>query len=202
MIRLARPDAAAISAELGRPHPAFSYPEVGATIRPDALAALASQYTVDRQQFVIGQGREDFARARVALFEWRHFEIPWLELHGARAPVHPDQIVATLTRVFGIWFLNPCRVVDRVDPPDEASETNEVAFSYGTLAGHVASGEERFSVRHNPTTDEVCFEILAFSRPALLVTRLGHPWMRRVQRRFGAAAGAALARACRRERES
>jgi len=196
MIRLARLDAAAISAELGRSNPAFSYSEVGATARPDDLAALASRYTLDRRRFVVGRGRDDFARARVALFDWRHFEIPWLELHGAREPVHPSQIVATSTRVFGVWFLNPCRVVDRIDPP---GETNEVSFAYGTLAGHVACGEERFSLRRDPRTDEVAFEILAFSRPALIVTRLGRPWMRRVQRRFAAAASDALAAAaCRR----
>ncbi|MBK7950865.1 MAG: DUF1990 domain-containing protein [Deltaproteobacteria bacterium] len=195
MIRLTRPDADAIATALRGFDPAFSYAEVGATASPEALASLARGYVVDRRRFPLGTGREVFERARLALFDWRHFEIPWLSLEGAGAPVHADQIVATLTRVFGLWFLNPCRVVDRVDPPGEAQA---VSFAYGTLQGHVAAGEERFSVRLDPATGVVELEILAFSRPAQWWTRAGRPFMRRVQGRFGFAAGAALARACRR----
>jgi len=199
MIRATRPSddviddwLGALDRAPGSPAP-FSYAEIRATTRPDALVALAPRYAVDRRRFRMGTGRPCFARACDALFAWRHFEIPWLELRGALAPVHEGQVVATLTRVVGVCFLNPCRVVYREDP-DAAS--NEAAFAYGTLAGHVAAGEERFSVRHDPGTDEVVFEILAFSRPAVLLTRLGRPWMRRVQRRFAGDAAAALARAC------
>jgi uncharacterized protein (UPF0548 family) len=194
MIGLVRPTPATIAAQLHDTKAAFSYAEVGATARPAELAALADRYTFDHSRFPLGQGREVFERARVALFAWRHFEIPWLELHGEARPAPPvraGQDVATLTRVFGLWFLNPCRVVDRIEPP---GETNEVSFAYGTLAGHVAQGEERFTVRRHPATDEVVFEIFAFSRPALTLARIGRPWMRRVQKRFAADAAAALRR--------
>lgn len=193
MIRLRRPSAEEISAKIGLVDAAFSYAEVGATADPSAIDALASRYTIDRRQFPLGHGRALFERAGMALFAWKHFEIRWLELRGTDRPVHVGQVVATLTRVFGAWFLNPCSVVYRVDAP---GESNEVAFAYGTLAGHVASGEERFTVRRDPATDEVRFEILAFSRPAIALTRLGQPLMRRVQRRFAASAAQALDRAC------
>lgn len=193
MTRLYRPSDAEISAQLRAAEPHFSYSEVGATARLDSIESLASRYVIDRRQFPLGTGRPLFERARTALFSWRHFEIPWLELQGADRPVHEGQVVATLSRVFGLWFLNPCRVVYRVGPP---GETDEVAFAYGTLSGHVASGEERFTVRRDPATDAVCFEILAFSRPAILLTQLGHPWMRRVQKRFAVYAAQAIARAC------
>lgn len=195
MIGLVRPTPAAIAAQLRGEEAGFSHAEVGATARPEALVALADRYTFDHSRFPLGRGREVFERARAALFAWRHFEIPWLELHGVEtpvAPVRPGQNVATLTRVFGLWFLNPCRVVDRIEPP---SETNEVSFAYGTLPGHVARGEERFTVRRDPATEEVVFEIFAFSRPAMTLARIGRPWMRRVQRRFAADAAAALRRA-------
>lgn len=195
MIGLLRPTPAAIAALLRDADAAFSYAEVGATARPEALAALADRYTFDHSRFPLGHGREVFERAREALFAWRQFEIPWLELQGdptPAPPVRPGQTVATLTRIFGLWFLNPCRVVDRIEPP---GETNEVSFAYGTLAGHVARGEERFTVRRHPATDEVVFEIFAFSRPALTLTRIGRPWMRRVQKRFAADAADALRRA-------
>ena len=190
MIRLRRPSDQEISAQLRLADPAFSYAEVGATADPSAIDALASRYTIDRRQFPLGHGRALFERARTALFAWQHFEIRWLELCGGDRTVHEGQIVATLTRVFGVWFLNPCRVVYRIDVP---GETNQVAFAYGTLSGHVASGEERFTVRRDPATDEVCFEILAFSRPTMTLTRAGYPWMRRVQSRFANCAAEALA---------
>ncbi len=193
MIRLSRPADGEITSHLRFADPLFSYGDVGATARLDSIESLASRYVIDRRIFSLGTGRPLFARARTALFAWRHFDIPWLELQGADRPVHEGQVVATLSRVFGFWFLNPCRVVYRVDPP---GETDEVAFAYGTLSGHVASGEERFTVRRDPTTDEVHFEILAFSRPAMLLTQLGHPWMRRVQKRFAVFAAQAIARAC------
>ncbi len=193
MIRLSRPSDDEISAQLRLADQHFSYTEVGATADSVAIDALASRYTIDRRQFPLGTGRALFERARAALFDWRHFGIPWLEPHGADRPVHEGQVVATLTRVFGIWFLNPCRVVYCVDP---LGETDEVAFAYGSLSGHVTSGEERFTVRRDPTTDEVWFEILAFSRAATLLTQVGQPLMRRVQRRFAAAAAQAIARAC------
>lgn len=193
MIRLNRPSDDEISAQLRVADPPFSYVEVGATARLDSIEPLASRYVIDRRHFSLGTGLALFERARAALFAWRHLKIPWLEIHGANLPVHEGQVVATLSRVFGIWFLNPCRIVYRMDPP---GETDEVAFAYGTLSGHVACGEERFTVRRDPATDEVRFEILAFSRPAMLLTQLGHPWMRRVQTRFAVAAAEAIARAC------
>ena len=70
-----------------------------------------------------------------------------------------------------------------------------MAFAYGTLSGHVESGEERFTVRFDPLTQEVVYEIAAFSRPAMILTRLGYPFARRLQRRFAQSSAAALANA-------
>ncbi len=192
MIRLLRPSPATIAAQLACVDVPFSHGDVGATARPEALVALAHRYTFDHSRFPLGRGRAVFERARAALFTWRHFEIPWLELCGGESPVRPGQVVATLTHAFGLWFLSPCRVVDRIDPP---SETNAVSFAYGTLPGHVACGEERFSVRIDPDTEQVVFEIFAFSRPAVALARVGRPFVRRLQRRFGADSAAALERA-------
>jgi uncharacterized protein (UPF0548 family) len=190
MIRPSEREIRALIAAGDRP---FAYREVGATADPEAFARLADRYTLDRHRFPLGRGRPLFERACRALFAYRHFEIPWLELHGADEPVHADQIVATLARALGLWSLNPCRIVDRRDDPGDATEAS---FAYGTLEGHVARGEERFTLRRDPRTDEIEFEIVAFSRPALLLTRLGRPVLRRVQRRFAPAAAEALARAC------
>ena len=63
----------------------------------------------------------------------------------------------------------PCRVVYVVDEPDRRG------FAYGTLPGHAESGEERFVVRYDPATDEVCAEVEAFSRHATWWSKLGSP---------------------------
>lgn len=191
-VRDAKPDSAR--------RDAFSHAEVGATADPSAVSALASRYAVDRRRFALGRGIDFYEAARSGLFAWRHFEIPWLSLHGGSTSVREGQVVATLTRVFGLWFLNPCRVVYREDgiaSGDAArSSTRSATFAYGTLPGHVACGEERFALRHDPATDEVVFEIFAFSRPAIALTRIGRPFMRRIQRRFAVDSANALARAC------
>ena len=78
----------------------------------------------------------------------------------------------------------------------DGAEENVAAFGYGTLAGHPESGEERFEVRFDPQTGAVSYEIQAFSRPALLLSRLGYPFARRVQRRFAEASARALVAGC------
>jgi uncharacterized protein (UPF0548 family) len=70
----------------------------------------------------------------------------------------------------------PCRVVYVVDEPDRRG------FAYGTLPGHAESGEERFVVRYDPTTDEVHGEVTAFSRHATWWSRLGSPVTSVIQR--------------------
>ena len=187
MIRLQRPSSTQIGALLSGCDAPFSYPEIGATADADALGRIARDYYVDRHRFALGTGRALLERARAALFAWRHFEIPWLALEGGAAPAAPGQVVATLARVAGIWFLNPCRVV----------YAEESAFAYGTLPGHVERGEERFAIRYDSVSEQVYYEITAFSRPAALLAQLGLPFARRTQKRFAASSGEALRRAVR-----
>jgi uncharacterized protein (UPF0548 family) len=100
--------------------------------------------------------------------------------------------VATLTRALGLFTLNPCRVV-YVDAAEAGADC--AAFAYGTLPGHAEIGEERFRVTRDLGSDEVRYELLAFSRPGPLHARLGYACARRLQRRFARASLAALAHA-------
>jgi len=192
LVRLRPPSAREIAAALRSELP-LSYPEAGATAKldsPETRNALASRYDVDHRGFALGRGRALFERAQSALRAWRHFEIPWLEWHGA-GPAEAGQVVATVARVAGLWFLNPCRVVYADFPPGG----DRVAYAYGTLPGHPESGEERFLVSFDPVGEGVRFEIAAFSRPAIWLSTLGYPLARRIQRRFAASAAEALAAA-------
>jgi uncharacterized protein (UPF0548 family) len=192
LVRLRRPSGREIEAVLGSGDP-FSYSEVGQSAQldgPGVREVLASRYDVDRHQYTLGRGRGLFERAQSSLMAWRQFDIPWLEFHGARR-VEPDQVVATLVSMAGMWFLNPCRVVYSEFSPD----ANSVAYAYGTLRGHAECGEERFRVSFDPVTEEVRYEIAAFSRPAIVLSKLGYPLARRLQKRFVVSSAHALARA-------
>ena len=193
MFQTRRPTEEEIAARLTSPGE-FSYPEVGATnnLGPSPPESIVATYDLDRHEFPIGAGRDLFDRARDSLLAWRHFEIPWLEFHGGSAPVRTGQVVATLVSGAGFWFLNPCRVVYTELTPDEG---DIAAFAYGTLSGHAECGEERFQVSFNRNTGEVDYKISAFSRPAILLAKLGYPFARKLQRRFAEASAKALVRA-------
>ncbi len=185
-----RPTDSEIARRLAAREVGFSHREVGATRSREAPRG----YRHDVREFAIGQGRPVFERACDALFAWRHFDVPWLELLGGDRPAEPGQVVATLTRVVGLWFLNPCRVV-YVEPLSAGAA--EAAFAYGTLPGHAVSGEERFSVRLDSETGLVTYRLEAFSRPARIAPRLGGPLLRRIQRRFAESSAEALRAASR-----
>jgi uncharacterized protein (UPF0548 family) len=100
-------------------------------------------------------------------------------------------VVAVYARLFGLWWLNACRIVYLVN---ETRTVKQFGFAYGTLPEHAESGEERFTVEWREQDDTVWYDILAFSRPHQLLTRLGYPLVRRFQRRFASDSAAAMLR--------
>jgi uncharacterized protein (UPF0548 family) len=68
----------------------------------------------------------------------------------------------------------PCRIVWAVEGAERTG------FGYGTLEGHIESGEEGFLVERRGA--EVYAVVRAYSRPAGWLTRLGGPLSRRLQR--------------------
>ena len=192
MIRLRSLSPQEIREHLASHEFAFSYLEVGATadLESRTESLRSSGYDVDLRQFPLGRGRSVFEQARSALRSWRHLEIPWLHFYGSDHAAFPDQLVATAISVFGIQFINPCRVIYF----DEFS--NAIRLAYGTLTGHAECGEERFSVSIDPSTEIVNYEIASFSRPDAFLARAGYPIVRRLQRRFAVASADALKQAC------
>ena len=190
MAQLRRPSVSAIAARLELEDQHFTYPEVAATANLGSQFSdtLRATYDVDRRSFPLGVGKSLFGRARSALADWDHLNIPWLEIHGASSRVHSGQTVGTLISVGGLWFWNPCRVVYA----ELSVDSNVAAFAYGTLRGHPECGEERFAVSFDPITEEVVYEISAFSRPATLLAKLGYPFVRKLQRRFAESSAEAL----------
>jgi uncharacterized protein (UPF0548 family) len=167
----------------------FTYSAVGAT-----ADAPPAGYVVDHTRIKLGEGEAVFHAARAALKRWEQFRLGWVEASPQDAPIQAGEVVAVLGRALGLWWLNSCRIVYVVD---ETGPISKFGFAYGTLPGHVESGEERFLAEWNRNDNGVWYDILAFSRPNQFLTRLGYPLVRRTQKRFARDSAASMLRAVR-----
>lgn len=146
-----------------------TYPEVGRT-----AGTLPDGYHHLRRSAVIGTGAPAFAAAADRLMHWRVQKGAGMEV-DASSPVVQDGVDVRTTLRFGpLRFVAPCRVVYVVDEP------RRKGFGYGTLPGHPEIGEEALIVAHEPD-DSVTLTVIAFSRPATLLTKLGAPAVLAVQ---------------------
>ena len=165
----------------------FSYPAVGAT-----ATSPPAGYVRDRTRIILGSGESMFLAAKAALQRWEHFRLGWVEPWPPETPIQSGEVVAIMAWTAGLWTLNCCRIVYVVD---ESSPIRKFGFAYGTLPGHVESGEELFLIEWDQNINTVSYDILAFSRPNHFLTRLGYPLVRRTQKRFGRDSAAAMFRA-------
>ena len=165
----------------------FTYEAVGAT-----AGTPPAGYVVDRTRIKLGDGESVYRAAIAALRRWEQFRLGWVEAWSPDTPIQAGQVVAVMGRAVGLWWRNACRIVYVVD---EAGPVRRFGFAYGTLPGHVESGEERFLIEWDQNDDAVWYDILAFSRPNHVLTRLGYPVVRRLQKRFGRDSAASMRRA-------
>ena len=188
MIRLRKPSAPTLRHFLdGQAKLGLTYAAVGAT-----AASPPAGYVVDHTRVRLGEGEQVFAAARAALCRWEHFRLGWVEPWPGDTPIQAGEVVAVLIRSLGVWWINAARIVYVVD---HEGPVTVFGFAYGTLPGHAESGEERFVVEWDRDRGEVCYDIVAFSRPRHILARLGYPLVRRLQRRFGKDSAAAMQRA-------
>jgi uncharacterized protein (UPF0548 family) len=161
----------------------FTYAEHGATAGTPPVC-----YIVDKTRVPLGHGPAVFERAKNALRAWRQFDLGWLSVAPAGAPIAPGGDVVISARVFGLWITNVARIVYLVDQP------RRFGFAYGTLPGHMAAGEERFLIDW-ADDDTVSYDVLAFSRPRHPLMKLAYPLVRRLQKRFGRESATAMRQA-------
>ena len=173
-----------LGAQAGLP---YTYEAVGGT-----AGTPPAGYVVDRTRIKLGEGEGVFRSAIAALRRWEQFALGWVEAWPSDTPIQEGNAVAVMGRAIGVWWLNACRVVYVVD---ETGPISKFGFAYGTLPGHVESGEERFQIKWDKSDNGVWYDILAFSRPNQFSARLGYPVVRRLQKRFGRASAAAMLRA-------
>lgn len=165
----------------------FSYSAVGAT-----ATTPPPGYVVDRTRIKLGEGEAVFHSAKAALQRWEQFRLGWVEAWSTDTPIKSGEVVAVMGWAIGMWWLNSARIVYVVD---ESGPISKFGFAYGTLPGHVESGEERFLIEWNRADDSVWYDILAFSRPNHVLIWLGYPMVRRAQRQFGRDSAASMLRA-------
>jgi len=163
----------------------YSYPDVGATAK-----SIPPSYSIDHNRIRLGNGTECWTRAVDAIRSWEMFNIGWTQVCWPDVPIRAGTDVAVLIRHYGFYSLNGARVVYLIDEDDLVKR---FGFAYGTLQQHAESGEERFLVEWDQQDDSVWYDLLAFSRPAHLMTRLGFPLARALQRRFAADSKARMA---------
>jgi uncharacterized protein (UPF0548 family) len=184
MFLLRKPSSSFIRAFLeGQAKLPFTYPSIGATAEKPPPG-----YVVDHTRIRIGTGEAAFVAAKDALRRWDHFRLGWVEPFWPDTPIEPGQVVGILGSCCGMKSLNACRIVYVRDEP------KKFGFAYGTLPGHIESGEERFTVGWRED-DSVWYDILAFSRLNHILARLGYPLIRRLQKRFARDSAAAMRKA-------
>ncbi len=146
-------------------------------------------YVTDHTRIQLGVGQQVYDAAKTALRQWDQFQLSWVEGGPKGTPVQKGQVVSVLARAVGLWWLNACRIVSVVD---ESGSINRFGFTYGTLPGHIAFGEERFLVEWHHSDNKVWYDILAYSRPNHILARLGYPMVRWTQKKFGRESSAAM----------
>ncbi len=175
---------------------AYSYSEVGAT-----LDRLPAGYDVDRHRVRLGYGEETFERAKNAVRRWKMFPVEMSRLYWPDKPIEQGTIVAVLFRAGCFWALNPARIVYTIDDCVETANgrVHRFGFAYGTLPDHLECGEERFTVEWHEADYSVWYELLAFSKPQHILSRIGYPLARREQARFRVLSGQSMQAAAKSE---
>lgn len=174
MFRLRTPDAEQLGHFLARQRTSpLTYAEVGATFD----AELPAGYHHVRERVVLGVGDDTWTRACDGIRAWAAHRRAGMTIVPGDAPIAEDTTVAVVTSLGPLRVLAACRIVRVVDEP------GRFGFAYGTLPAHPEEGEERFVVTRDEHDGMVAFEVVAFSRPHDLLTKLGGPVPRAIQTR-------------------
>jgi len=175
MFLISKPSVAAVDNFLANAAKStFSYSDVGAT-----AGEPPQGFNVDHNRIAIGRGLEDFEKAKDAIRAWKMFDFDWVSLVHSNTPIEVGREVAMIVSHFGFYSMSSARIVYVIDETDR-----RFGFAYGTLEEHVEMGEERFSVEFDPETEEVWYDLFAFSTPKAFFAKVGYPISRYLQRSF------------------
>lgn len=148
------------------------------SLEGEAVPLDPGPFSHDRSRSSLGFGEVVFAAAKRAFANWEMFDLGWVRVANAAAPIECRQIIAVEVRTLGLWTVNLSQILETVD------KETEFGFIYATTKQHVEQGEESFVLRLDPATGEVSYELEAVSRPRHILARLGFPMVRFFQHRF------------------
>lgn len=196
MFLLRQPNAAAIRRFMSEQCEAdISYTEAGMTREAAADTPPPRGYLRNHGRTRVGEGGTTFGRACEALDSWRMYDMPWVRIVPSGVPIKVGETVGLVVRHLGFWSLNACRIAYTLD--EQSDGVRRYGFGYGTLPEHAETGEERFLIEWNRSDDSVWYELLSFARPGALLSWMGFPVVRLLQRRFARESTAAMRRAVR-----
>src|SRR5262245_51366769 len=94
--------------------------ELPLSYRPVGIAMDAPRgFRLDIEKVIVGHGETVFSKAKMALREWRHFKLGWVEVFPPRPSIEAGTEVAVLVNHLGFWSVNRCRVVYSVSDSTE-----------------------------------------------------------------------------------
>ena len=142
-----------------------------------AVAERPRGFAHDVSTSLIGSGEGEFAVACAAFARWVQFELGWVRVANAEAPIVEGQVVAVEAHTLGLWSLNLSVITDVVREP------RRFGFIYTTTRMHVEEGQERFVLSLDEDRS-VRYLIEAVSRPRAALARAAYPAARMMQHRF------------------
>lgn len=151
----------------------LTYPGVGSTVGAPGTPDAPTGYRAFRRSRALR--RTDLDGAAAELLGWAIQTGSGLRVAASDPTVVPGTVAELRLGPGWLSLVIPCRVVAVIDEPERRG------FAYGTLPGHPESGEEAFLVERLPD-GSLQTTVAAFSRPATLLSRLGGPGTRLVQR--------------------
>lgn len=150
-------------------------------------------FVTDHFDCELGHGTKTYHAACAAIREWQMFPQQMAEIVPANVPIEVGQIVSVLFRAGPLWTANSARILHVFEL---SGPITRFGFTYGTLPGHIARGEETFLVEHNLQSGRVTYSVRAFSRPSHWIAWLGFPYLRHEQARFRRLSGESMRAAC------
>lgn len=149
------------------------------TLEAGPVGTLPRGFAHDRSYSCIGQGERAFTTAREAFRRWEQFNLGWVQVATPVPNIVPGELVAVEAHTAYLWSMNINRILEVVDSP------TRFGFLYSTTALHVEEGQERFVIEFDTASESVFYLIEALSRPRHILARIGYPFSRAMQHRFG-----------------
>jgi len=162
----------------------------------DAIGCLRREtpqgFNRDRLTVALGRGKAVWENARAVVRAWGVFPEEMVSVVRLTDDVAVGNVLAIVCRAAGLWTVNPTRILSVID--HTSGSHNRYGFAFGTLPGHIALGEESFTIDWDEATDEVTYTIESVSRPRHPLLWLAYPYARLVQARFRRLSGRQLRR--------